>query len=152
MKIPLTQNKFALIDEADFAIVNLFKWCCHSLGYACSGSAHKGKKLILMHHLILPLELGKEVHHKNEDRLDNRRSNLELVTRGQHERFKAKRANCTSKHKGVSWHPKNKNWNAYLFARGSKIHLGCFDVEEDAAKARQISERYLDDTFGKDWR
>lgn len=51
-------------------------------------NAHKGKvrehRLILEEHLGRELEPGEIVHHINEDRLDNRIENLQLVSRAEH--------------------------------------------------------------------
>lgn len=45
-----------------------------------------------------------------------------------------KRSRYTSRFRGVSWKSKIKKWVAQISVGGRKIHLGCFDCEEEAAK------------------
>lgn len=89
-KIPLTKGKFALISEEDFERVNQFKWCASQESknglkwYAIRRVQTNGKSVkIRMHRLIMGLGTGLEdpriVHHKNDDGLDNRRENLEIL-------------------------------------------------------------------------
>ncbi|NJD01339.1 MAG: hypothetical protein FIA99_01780 [Ruminiclostridium sp.] len=42
----------------------------------------------------------------------------------------------SSRFVGVSWNKEKGKWEARIRYKGKKFHLGCFDVEEDAAKAR----------------
>lgn len=39
----------------------------------------------------------------------------------------------TSKYKGVSWKKNDKKWQAQIMIDGKRVHLGCFDSEEEAA-------------------
>lgn len=41
-----------------------------------------------------------------------------------------------SKYKGVSWYARQSRWSAYLSENGKQIHIGYFDTEEEAARAR----------------
>ena len=48
------QSKYALIDDEDYDIVNLFKWCVNAMGYAQTASYPFVKKIeIKMHRLII---------------------------------------------------------------------------------------------------
>lgn len=90
-KIQLTKGKVALVSDEDFERVNAFKWCASQESkngqkwYAIR--QEKGKK-IRMHRFIMGLPTGSEdprvVHHRNDDGLDNRRENLEILD-SQHE-------------------------------------------------------------------
>lgn len=48
--------------------------------------------------------------------------------------------NKTSKTKGVCYHTRFNKWQAYVTICGKRIHLGYFDDEKDAIKARQGCE------------
>jgi hypothetical protein len=41
----------------------------------------------------------------------------------------------SSKYYGVDWHKKTQKWRAHIVSKGTKIHLGLFVTEEDAALA-----------------
>lgn len=77
-QIPLTQGKFAIVDDEDFERVNAFKWQYHCDGYATS---QKSK----MHRFILNAPKGMVVDHKNHDGLDNRKENIWICTNSQNQ-------------------------------------------------------------------
>lgn len=61
-------------------------WCLGSNGYVYAVGARARGVQTLMHRILLGAERGQEVHHKNGNRLDNRRENLELTTASEHQR------------------------------------------------------------------
>lgn len=78
-EIPISKGKYAIVDDTDFEWLSRFKWHVDS-----DGSARKNGKPgepRLMHRLITDAPAGKEVEHINRNRLDNRRSNLRIVSR-----------------------------------------------------------------------
>jgi hypothetical protein len=42
--------------------------------------------------------------------------------------------------RGVYWHPRRRQWQAYIMLRGKQQHLGWFDEFSDAVKAREEAE------------
>jgi hypothetical protein len=46
-------------------------------------------------------------------------------------------AKYTSKHKGVSFHKARKKWRAYVTIQGKSTHIGMYNTEEEAVKARE---------------
>ena len=88
-----------------------------------------------MSRLIMGLRYGDkaEVDHQNHNTLDNRRSNLVVVTRaGNMQNILAGRG--SSQYRGVSWDRKSSKWVAYGHLDGKKSHLGFFVLEEEAAR------------------
>ena len=70
------------------------------------------------------------VDHINNDPLDNRVENLQIVT---HRYNTSKdRKNKTSKYTGVSWHKENKKWEVRIRINGIKLYLGQFKDEYQA--------------------
>jgi len=86
--IPLTNGHVAIVDVEDFERVNQFKWyakkgsdgkCYAARGQRSGGAIHT----ILMHRFIMDCPVGKEIDHKDTVRLNNRRANLDIVSRAE---------------------------------------------------------------------
>ena len=81
-RIPLTQGKFALVDEEDYEWLNQWKWHYNN-GYATRNQwdpITKKQIKILMHRLIMKSSEDMQVDHANHNTLDNRKSNLRIVS------------------------------------------------------------------------
>lgn len=143
--IPLTQGKFAQVDDEDYEWLNQWKWTLFKMktnNYAYRRKYKNGKyESILMHRQILGLTEQKILgDHENNNGLDNQRVNLRKSTAQQNSMNRRSRKNSTSKYLGVSICKVNKNGKIYKYwkcqIKNSKkvIHLGYFKNEEDAAK------------------
>ena len=148
MKIMMANGTEFLIDEQDHAFVRQHKWHL-SHGYAKTSPSRKitGSKSNIcwyLHRVLLNPEKHLEVDHINGDRLDNRRSNLRIVT---------KKQNRTSRHvtrsntgfKGVKIHKncKIKKYAARITKDGKEISLGYFRDPREAAAAYNIAATEL---------
>lgn len=137
--IKLTQNKETIVDEIDFQIFNQFKWY-----YINSGDGYairrKGNKHVLLHREILNLHNPRIFgDHINGDTLDNRRSNLRIVTAKINCRNQKSHKNTTSKYIGVSLYKYSKKltkWVAHIRVDKKLIYLGIFKTEIEASLAR----------------
>ena len=149
-RIPLTQGKFALVDDVDYDWLNQWKWYYVSdrhTGYAVRSQWDKATKsrtrvqmaLAIMHRLSSQCPEEVLVDHANGDGLDNRRHNLRICTRSQNAANKRKSPGCSSIYKGVHWHKRNHKWYAHIKFHGKDHHLGSFDNEQDAATAYDIA-------------
>jgi len=139
-KIKLSQNQVALIDNADFEYLNIFKWHAikgHSTFYAIRNIrlANGRRTTILMHREILNPSKGIDIDHINHCGLDNRRTNLRICTCQENKRNGNSYKNSSSIFKGVSWHKNNKKWRADIRYNRKTKYLGCFLSETDAALA-----------------
>ena len=83
--VSLPDGEIVLISEADKDLIQ-YRWYRHTGGYA-HGRFPPGK-ISLLHRVVMARKLrlrqlpaGMEVDHVNRDKMDNRRENLELVTR-----------------------------------------------------------------------
>jgi len=138
--IPLTQGKFALVDEADFEWLSQWTWHAHSRGYAArnSGLREGKRRKILMHREIVKPAEGLHTDHINGDRLDNRRVNLRVCTQAENNCNRLKRADNTSGFKGVYRHSdrnKPRPWVAKIHGNRRYVHVGCYATPEEAARA-----------------
>lgn len=91
-----------------------------------------------LHVLIVGSVRGFEIDHINRNKLDNRRENLRLASRGENSQNKNKAYGTTSKYRGVCYRPKlNKSspWTAYCSKNGVRYELGYFKTEVEAALA-----------------
>ena len=79
--------------------------------------------------------MGLVIDHINDNKLDNRVENLQIVT----PRYNAckTQGKYSSKYKGVSYNKKNKNYMSIITINRKQIYLGSFKTEEEAHKAYQ---------------
>jgi hypothetical protein len=138
LEIPLTRNKFTLVDDIDHEKLSKYKWNCSTTGYACRSLPRpkEGKRqLEWMHRVIMDAPKGMDVDHINGDGLDNRRSNLRICTRSQNRKNSGVQKNNRSQFKGVHWNKRLKKWQVDIISDKKREYLGLFLSEQDAALA-----------------
>ena len=95
-------------------------------------------RMVLERKLGRPLSKGEMPDHENGDGLDNRRVNIRLSTHMQNmHNCRRHAANPSSKFLGVHWHRCGRKWQAVIGVNGKKIDLGRYNLEFDAAMARE---------------
>lgn len=133
----------ALVDADDYQAVSQFRWSMHNRGYAMTGG---GNSKVLMHRLILGLvnQPGQgrgsgarqlQADHINGDKLDNRRSNLRVVTNQENHQNRQTSSGVTSRYRGVYLQKKTGKWCARAKTGGKTYWGGYYDEELDAAVA-----------------
>jgi len=85
--LALQNGGHAIISEVDFPVLSAFKWRRGGNGYAYRCGANLRGVQTLLHRIVLDAPRGKEVHHRNGDKLDCRRENLELTTPSGHQEY-----------------------------------------------------------------
>ncbi len=128
-RIPLTQGKESLVDDCDCEYLMQWKWCYarrKTGGYAARQWTHAGCETLM--HRIVARRMGwvRETDHCNQDKLDNRRSNLRPATRQQNTGNCKLRATNHSGFKGVSAYRTNQRWRARITVNNKDQHLGYF--------------------------
>jgi len=151
-KIPLTQDKYAIVDPERYEELIKYNWFAvrSERGYYAvrMTKAKKGsgvrQKAVRMHRVVLGAPENRFVDHINHNGLDNRRVNLRLVTMQQNIWNKRKqRGNYSSQYKGVNWNKNENKWVARITCNGKTISLGYFDGEKAAAKAYDAKAKKL---------
>jgi hypothetical protein len=123
--IELTQGRVAIVDASDLAFLNKHNWC-FSKGYALRST----RPAVYMHRQLLHVDPGMQVDHIDGDKLNNRRSNLRIVT-NQQNAWNMK-GHSKSGFKGVVKTPQGK-WCARIYISKRLVHLGTFDTAANAA-------------------
>jgi hypothetical protein len=147
-EIPLTKGRVALVDDADFEMLNKYKWFAESRNrtfYARrTVTIGIGKyKNVSMHRVIMQTPVGVETDHSDGDGLNNQRWNLRFCTRSKNNMNRSKGKNNTSGYKGVSWFGLAQKWRSTINVEGRQIHLGLFLKKEEAYKSYcEASKKY----------
>lgn len=132
--VPLT----TLIDTADLPLVEERSW--RASYDRTTGryyvAASRGR---LLHRLLLDPPSDMQVDHINHDTLDNRRSNLRIVTASENQlnRVGAQKNNKSCGLRGVTWNRHHNRWMAQLGVNRRRIFLGYFADAESAHIAYQ---------------
>jgi len=143
--IPLSQGKFALVDDEDFEELSKHKWyACKNRNtyYARRGTRINGKvKLIRMHQQLLGQKSGLVIDHHDGDGLNNQRHNIKHVT--QRENLQNRHRNTSSKYPGVCWNKQMEKWHASIHINGKRKYLGLYPNEYEAYLAYRNAEMSL---------
>lgn len=135
----LNGGHIATVDLRDKEFVVSHKWYSNMLyknKVYVVRKAHKNgfkkKQNLYLHRELMSPKKGEIVDHIDGNPLNNRRSNLRIVTPSENTRNRKPYGN--SKYKGVYKHPKGiRKYRAAIDISGKKILLGYFLTEEEAA-------------------
>lgn len=152
IRVPLTQGRFALVDEVDAASVLALTWHAsprrNGLCYARRNVKIGGRWTTQSLHQFLT-KWG-ITDHINGDGLDNRRANLREATHAQNMHNSGPQVGNTSGFKGVRRRAhRTKQWEASI-RNGGKWHwLGEYETPEDAARAYDEAARTLHGEYAR---
>lgn len=138
------RDKPAIIDKEDYEKAKNFHWNNETPYLYTTTTVQKNnkKQIIRLHRLILGIEDNDVfVDHINGNPLDNRKSNLRVVTPQQNAFNHKVRKNNTSGVSGVRLIKKNNTWNSRIVVNKKEISLGCYKSFKDAVTARKEAEK-----------
>lgn len=140
-KIKLTKGRYAIVDDEDFEFLSRIDWRYNPpgernmLSYALANIGI-GNSEVYMHSLLIRQKKTCVIRHKNKNGLDNRKSNLELISHSIKKHSGVKNRFKISKYKGVSFVKRGrKNWRSEISKHGQRYTLGNYHTEEEAALA-----------------
>lgn len=144
--IELANGSVAKVDVEDFERVLERHWHIDDKGYARTNIWSDGKKSSAprMHRLITgEADASLHVDHINGDKLDNRKSNLRVVTCSENLMNRGKQSNNSSGYKGVIFDKSRNKWRAEIAFNKERKYLGRFDSAEEASQAyREATVKY----------
>lgn len=142
MRVPLlgrggSVRGYALVDAKDYDAVARRRWFLTG-GYAYRHEARNGKQVsVYMHRELMGLAQGdaRQVDHINRNGLDNRRSNIRLVTAAENRQNQGHQRGSATGVRGVYWRPDIRKYVALVQVRYQRHYLGLFETlgEADAA-------------------
>jgi hypothetical protein len=129
--VTLAKGQKTFIDVCDLDLVKSWNWFAtngRATIYAARSDYTSGKKKwVMMHRVILDCPENMFVDHINGDGLDNRKSNLRIVTHAENSFNRKRYITNTSGHKGVSWLRNSQKWIARISYRNTRKNLGLFN-------------------------
>lgn len=139
-QFPLTKGYFAIVDNKYFDEAVKLNWT-YVDGYARHAEIVYGKqKMLSLHHFILKVPSHIIVDHKNGNTLDNRESNLRVVTAKQSAQNRKVRSDSTSRYTGLSFANDRQLYRVYICVDGHTIWLGQFKSKRKAIRCRKEAE------------
>ena len=136
-----------LVDEIDLEIVNKYSWTI-SDGYVkkffeknIDGERKRWVKYL--HREIMGAKPGQIVDHINQNKLDNRRSNLRLADKSLNALNSNKSRGKTGLRGVVVNTQRGKPFKARITHLGKQIHLGSFNTAREAHQAYLTKQKEL---------
>jgi len=120
-----------LVDDNMYYDLTKYKWS-NGNGYA------KNSKLGRMHRHILKYTGDKKIDHRNNNKLDNRLSNLRICEDSLNSHNRQKSDNLSSSYIGVNYNKKSGKYKSSINKDNITYYLGLFDSQEIAAKFRDF--------------
>jgi len=133
---------FAMVSDEDYEYVNKFRWQIMIRKYTSYAITRvwdefgNRKNQIQLHRFILGVyDDSIIIDHKDRNGLNCQRDNIRIATRAQNN-CNSKKDIGLSKYIGVFWKTKDRKWIARVSFNNKRYHVGSFDNEEEAGKAR----------------
>ena len=144
------EDRGILVDPEDVWLLEEYTWHVNNTGYACTnivfsfgGEGVRIRKTTLLHHCIVgqPVWGWEEIDHINQDRIDNRRSNLRYVTKSQ-QNINTSREFAASGYRNI--YERGGMFFVVIRRNGKMHHLGSYEnLDEAVAERDEWLHKYL---------
>ncbi len=143
--ICLTKDYEATCSNEDYIYLFLGNWYAQEIKNNVYAVKRIGRKTIYMHQEViqrmgLVIPEGHVIDHKDRNGLNNNRDNLRIVTHSINHHNLKLYSNNKSGVKGVFYYKRKRKWIVNIEVNKLSIHLGYFDIFEDAVAARLQAE------------
>lgn len=155
--IPLTKDKFAMVDDEDYEKVSQHKWHVFMrkdkkslyATYTLHDLKNHKDTTIRMHRFIMDASKNTQVDHIDGNGLNNQKNNLRFSTNQLNQANKGKNKNNKSGFKGVSFNNQHKRYISQVMFDGKVIYLGLYVDPIEAAKAHDKKAKELFGEFAR---
>lgn len=140
------KDKQVIVDSELFHELMKYSWAISERNYV------KGTidgKNVQLSRFVMDYSGNLYVDHINNNPLDNRKSNLRIVTVRENALNMSSRKGSSSQYVGVYFRKDTNKWRSIIHVDGKNISLGQFNTEEEAAKARDVATKKYFGEFGK---
>lgn len=120
------------VDDEDYYMLNQYKW--NNFKGRVIGTVDG--KTVLLSRFIMNYTGHDMVDHIDSNPLNNRKSNLRILTAAENAQNKSSLEGSSSKYVGVSYDKSRNKWFSFIQLNNKKEHIGRFNTEEEAARAR----------------
>ena len=132
--IPLTQDKVAIVDPADYANLIRYKWWASKNTRTFYARTRVDSRDIAMHRFLMNPPKAMVVDHIDHNGLNNQRSNLRICTPNQNMRNRRPNRRKIVKYKGVTYYKDRDRYQVSIQYQRQKVAIGLFKNEIKAAK------------------
>lgn len=145
-RIPLTRGKYAIVDVDDLDVVGRRSWFMTGTDDHPYAATRDSTGPVTLHRLLMRPPKMAHVDHINGDTLDNRRSNLRVVSASENIANSRRRTRIgKSGFLGVK-ELRSGRFHAYARICGQSISFGTFDTAKEAA---EVYDREMTKEFGE---
>lgn len=148
MTILSTNGKDIHIDPQDLELVSQYAWTVTKDGYAKkylekNVDGKRLRKVVYMHRLIMDAKENEIIDHVNQNKTDNRRSNLRVASKSLNA-LNSNKVRSSTGYRGVLRNrQKGKPFIARIHFNKEIIYLGKFNTAKEASRAYQIKRKEL---------
>lgn len=145
--IRLSRGELAIVDASDYEYLNHWKWYLSNTGYVVRIiGKYETQKTVYMHKQVVPSDAPFQTDHANQNKLDNRRTNLRIATEGQNRVNVPIRPNNKSGYVGVRRDYTCKSTWIVQLGYGATRFVRRYHSLEEAIDARdkEAAKRYGD--------